>query len=107
MWVKRDLSEMIFALATQGLSASPPSCPQCSLSSRSNDQMMDSFMSRYGEVRAYFASEMYSITGESCSCDHTFKLAKRVAIMCIGQWNPKYNSLFIIQEQIVSMMGPN
>ena len=104
-WLRRDLSEIIFALATQGLSASPPSYPQCSFSSTSNDHLMDSFMSRYGEVKTYFASEMYLITGESCSCDHTFKLAKCVGIMRNGQWIPKYNFLFIIQEQMVSVNG--
>ena len=57
-------------------------------------------MSRYGKVKAYFASEMYSITGESCSCDHTFKLAKRVGIMRNGQWIPQYDSLFNIQNEI-------
>ena len=64
-------------------------------------------MSRYGEVKAYLASEMYSITGESCSCDHTFKLAKRVGIMRSEQWIPKFDSLFIIQEQMVSVNGSN
>ena len=76
-----------------------PACPPCTLQSMSNDQIMDCFLSRFTEVKGFFAREMFLITGQHCSSDHTFKLAKHVGIMRNGRWIPQYDSLFIIQNE--------
>ena len=135
----RDLSELIFTLAAQGLSFSDieallygriqeryyrtqivflfnlshkllpqhssctpaiTSLPPCMLQSMSNDEITYAFLSRFNEVKGFFAEQMHSVIGEQCSCDHTFKLAKHIGVMRNGRWIPQYDSLFILQNEI-------
>ena len=51
------------------------------------------------EIKGFIAREMYLVTGERCSCDHTFKLAKLVGIMRDGRWISQYDSLFVLQNE--------
>ena len=44
---------------------------------------------------------MLSLTTEYLSCDHTFKLLKHVGLMRGSRWVAQYDSLFIMQGEIL------
>ena len=66
----------------------------------SNDHIMQHFLLAFQEMKDYLIGTMCELTGEYCSCDHTFKVAKHIGIQRKDKWIPQYDSLFIIQNEI-------
>lgn len=63
------------------------------------DFITNIFLLTFHDFRTYMYQEMYDLTSEYISCDHTFKLASHIGILREGKWIPQYDSLFIIQNE--------
>ena len=68
------------------------------ISYMSSDLITNIFLITFREFQNYMYQEMYDLTSEYISCDHTFKLASHIGILCEGKWILQYDSLFIIQK---------
>lgn len=65
----------------------------------SNDFIANIFLITFCDFQRYMFDEMYNLTSECISCDHTFKMASHVGIVHDSKWIPQYDSLFIIQNE--------
>ena len=72
---------------------------QVSISYMSSDFITNIFLITFRDFQKYMYQEMYDLTSEYISCDHTFKLASHIGILREGKWIPQYDSLFIVQNE--------
>ena len=78
-----------------------PQCEICSIPTAyiSNDFVTNIFLITFRDFQKYMYHEMYDLTSECISCDHTFKMASHVGIVHDSKWIPQYDSLFIVQNE--------
>ena len=95
LWSVQDNNEqrMMYEHHTSPSQQTEHETCQVSISYMSSDLITNIFLITFREFQKYMYQEMYNLTSEYISCDHTFKLASHIGILREGKWIRQYDSL--------------